>query len=152
MYLFSFSSCFVKFWKKLFSFQDGCFKFSPIFTTPTGVLNQAPIIPRGMNLSDRSMKNIQILEFIHRFIPSMVSPLYSLLPWGFSICPHYAERHEPLGQVNEKYTSIGIYTSIYTITRESTTSRHHDIVSFPHNSIIILLKIHVKCINILYLQ
>ena len=74
--------------------------------------------------------------------------LYSLLPWGSSISSHYAERDEPLGMVNEIYLSMEIYTYIY-IAREIIISRHHDGIPFQHVSIIILVKIHVKYINLL---
>ena len=33
-------------------------------------LNWIPIMPRDMSLSDRSMKNVPFLKFMHRFIPS----------------------------------------------------------------------------------
>ena len=41
--------------------------------------------------------------------------MFSYIRGGSSIGPHYAERHKPLRQCNEKYPGIGIYTSIYTI-------------------------------------
>ena len=71
--------------------------------------------------------------------------------WVFPIIPHYTERHEPLGQVNEKYHSMIIYILIY-IVQESVTSLHYYGVPFPHDSIIILLQIHVKYINLLRLK
>ena len=54
--------------------------------------------------------------------------------------PHYAERHDPFGQVNETYTSMGVYTMIYMI-QKIESSPHHDDVSFLHDSIIILVQI-----------
>ena len=67
------------------------------------------------------------------------------------ISPYYTERHESVGQANEKYSSIGIYTLIY-ISRETFTSRHYEGESFPHDSTIILVKIHLYYINLLRLQ
>ena len=33
---------------------------------------------------------------------------------GPQMVPHYTERHEPLGQVNEIHPNLEIYTSLYT--------------------------------------
>ena len=52
-----------------FSFKVNIFNF-PYIHYSLGVLNRVSIIPRNMSLMDRSMRNIPILEFIHRLIPS----------------------------------------------------------------------------------
>ena len=96
--------------------------------------------------------------FKSKFSPSLLvkrSSVFSIHPMfttAMIIGLHYAERLEPIGQINKKYPSMGIYTLIYTIARESTTSRCHNNVSFPHDSIIFLVQIHIKYINLLRLQ
>ena len=112
-----------------------------------GVLFPQPLETSSVAVSHRSLKNFGMYNFLniifpklHFHIPPIFTTLYSCkLKWD-KLTQKFAQQR----------TIQGASQAIRcTTTRETETSRHPDSVSSSTDSIIIIVKIHVNCINLI---